>query len=77
MSLLEFYARRAAETRGLLHLSNLSELRTYLKTTKTEEIIEAIERIEDPRLLRTLWEAGLNRFLQEAVLKRTKNLIVE
>jgi len=75
MSLLEYYARKAAETRGLLHQSNLSELRTYLKTTKTEEIIEAIERIEDPRLLRTLWEAGLNKFLQEAVLKRMDELL--
>jgi len=75
MSLLEYYARKAAETRGLLHLSNLSELRTYLKTTKIEELTEAIEKIEDPRLLRTLWEAGLNRFLQEAVLKRMEELL--
>jgi len=70
MSLLEYYARKAAETRGLLHLMNISELRLYLRQTPIEELIEAIEKIEDANLLRTLWEAGLNRFLQQAVLKR-------
>jgi len=54
---------------------NISELRAYIRQTKIEELTEAIKRIEDPNLLRTLWEAGLNRFLQQAVLKRMEELL--
>lgn len=74
MSLLERYAKRTYETRGLLHQRNLYILRNYLNTSSEDDIYNEIWEINDVALLRTLWEAGLKKRLQERVLQRYTHL---
>jgi len=40
-----------------------------------EEFEKEVERIEEPRLLKILWEAGLTAQRQKIVLKRLEELI--
>lgn len=74
MSMLVYYMRRVADTRGLEHQLNLATLRNYLKTTPIDQLIDHIRDIGDTRYLRTLWEAGLTSELQGAVLRRYEEL---
>ena len=74
MSLLERYAKQAYETKGLLHTRNIAILRNYIATTPEEDIRNEISKITDIELLRTLWEAGLNKRLQETALQRHAHL---
>ena len=70
MSLLERYAKMANEARGLLHKRNIDVLRNYLNTSSEDDIYVEIWQITDVELIRTLWEAGLNKRLQERALQR-------
>jgi len=71
---LERLARKAREATGLEHKIQIDVLRHYLKTTSQDELIREVEKITDAELLRTLWEAGLSRILQEAVLEQLREL---
>jgi len=71
---LEYLAKRTRETLGLEHIANLKLLRDYLKRTDPETILREIERITDPDLLKTLWEAGLRWEQQLKVIEILKKL---
>ena len=53
---------------------NLDILRNYLKTTSEDDLTYAIARINRIEQLKILWEAGLKKRLQQAVLKRYEEL---
>lgn len=72
--MLIYYTRRVADTKGLERQANLSNLRNYIKTTNNDWLIDAIDNIGRTDLLRILWEAGLNKDLQEAVLRKQQEL---
>jgi len=74
MSALELYLKKAAEELGLRHIQAMYSLRAYLKLTKLEDLLDAIKLIEEPDLLRLLWEAGLPAPLQRAVLDQLERL---
>ena len=61
---------RVLETGGLVRQSCLRALRSHLKSQPSERLLKEVADCDTPRQLRTLWEAGLNDELQEAVLKR-------
>lgn len=58
------------ERKGLAHQLALRGLRLYLRDHTTEEIVKEISDIIEAPLLRALWEAGLRRIFQEAVMKQ-------
>lgn len=58
------------ERKGLAHQMALRGLRQYLCDHTTEEIVKEISDIIEAPLLRVLWEAGLRRVFQEAVMKQ-------
>jgi len=74
MSFLEEYTWRTFQSKGLMHQRNLEILRNYLKTTPEDDVIYAIDRINRIEQLKTLWEAGLNKPIQEATLRRYTEL---
>ena len=74
MSMLGYYINQVNETKGLERQANLANLRNYIKTTPTRQLIENIEMIGKPIFLRILWEAGLKLDLQEAVLRKQTEL---
>jgi hypothetical protein len=74
MSALEELCRRVHHSRGMFHKLALEALRDFLNTTPEERLIEMISTFSSKVLLRHLWEAGLTRPLQEAVLKRYEEL---
>ena len=74
MSMLEAYARRVLETKGLEHQIALSILRDYMKVTPIEELIAQIDTIYDTDVLKALWEAGLRKPLMDAVIRRIEIL---
>lgn len=75
MSALELYARQARNSKGLHHAERMHTLRQYINITPEPKIIEAILHMTDLALLRTLWEAGLRADQQEAVLRRSRELV--
>ena len=75
MSALELYVKHARDTKGLVHAEAMQSLRRYIKISRPEDIIKQVEKITDYLLLKTLWEAGLSAEIQEAVLKRSRELI--
>uniref|UniRef100_A0A6H2A3G2 Uncharacterized protein n=1 Tax=viral metagenome TaxID=1070528 RepID=A0A6H2A3G2_9ZZZZ len=72
--MLERMTRSVAESYGLVHQLNLRALRSYIKVTQEEDLINQINEIKEVVLLRTLWEAGLRQGLQDAVLDRMAKL---
>jgi len=70
MSLLERYTKATSESGGLLHKRNLAVLRNYLNTSSEDDIYVEIWQINDLELIRILWEAGLNKRLQDRALQR-------
>lgn len=74
MTFLEEYTWRTLQSKGLMHVRNLSILRHYIRTSAEKDIIFAINRITKIEQLKTLWEAGLSKTLQEAVLRRYEEL---
>ena len=74
MSMLEAYARRVLESKGLEHQIALSILRDYMKVTPIEELIAQIDTIYDTDVLKALWEAGLRKPLMDAVIRRIEIL---
>lgn len=75
MSMLRYYCNRAVSTRGLEHKSTIANLRNYIKTTPTPELLDSIAHIHEIDYLKALWEAGLTIELQTAVLRRIDELI--
>lgn len=71
---LKRYVKSTSETFGLLHQLKLRALRNYIKTTSEEQLEKELRDIEDTKLLRTLWEAGLSARLQEVVLEQLKKI---
>lgn len=69
MNLLD-HAKRVNESFGMVHQLNLRALRSYLKEQPEVNIVKEIEGINNPSLLRSLWEAGLIAPFQNAVLKK-------
>ena len=69
---LQKLAKKVVDTYGLLHQTHLGVLRHYIKTTSEEALAKEISKITSHKELRTLWEAGLNTYLQDEVLKRLK-----
>lgn len=71
--------RKAAElcvqTTGLLHVSNISYLRQYLRTTPEKELIKEIKGLHDPATLRAVWEAGVSGRLQQTFLDRMNEIM--
>jgi len=74
--MLERYAKRVVETRGMMHLIQLARLREYIRTTPIEYLIQEIGKLTDLNQLRALVEAGLRPPLLEAVLRRTNELML-
>ena len=74
MSQLGYYAKRCKETKGLEHEACIMTLRRYIRETPKRDILSAVDMISDPELIRSLWEAGLDTEMQEAVLKRLEEL---
>jgi len=70
MSYLEDFIKNCIDTRGLEHKSAIQALRWYIRISKEEEILEAINKIENMEYLRILMEAGLRKPYLEAVVKR-------
>jgi hypothetical protein len=76
MSALELYLKAIKESRGVEHLNAVRNLRVYLDITPLEDVIKAIQSINDITLLRYLVEAGLKPTLlwyatkQYDILKR-------
>jgi len=75
MSALEMYLRETAAGRGMMHKVRLQALRQYMRMSKEEELITAINKVTNPALLRIMVEAGLNKTLMKAVLDRTEELV--
>jgi len=67
---LKRHLEAVSESFGLIHQVKLRALRLYLKETDEAMLIREIDAIDEPKVLRVLWEAGLNSRLQEAVLKK-------
>ena len=74
MSMLGYYAKKVAETKGLEHVSYLSILRYYIKNLPEEDIRSTIADIHNLSYLRALWEAGLSSNLQDSVIRRMEEL---
>ena len=74
MTLLEAYARRVLESKGLQHQVALSILRDYMRSQPVEKLIAEIDAIYDLDVLRALWEAGLRRPLYDHVIRRIEIL---
>ena len=74
MTMLEEYARRVVESKGLEHQINLSILRNYMRTTPVEQLMAEVDAIYDMDILRALWEAGLRQPLYDYVLRRIEIL---
>jgi len=75
MSALETYAKGAKEARGMFHIAAIRNLRIYMNNEKQVDLIQEIEHINDPDLLRTLIEAGLNAILQKVVTDRALEIV--
>ena len=74
MSNLELYTWECFDSAGLDHERKLQRLRNYIKQTPENELTFAIMRINRIEQLKALWEAGLNKTLQQAVLARFEQL---
>jgi len=72
--MLRYYTTRATETKGLQHQAVIANLRNYIKTTPTDQLLDAITHINKLEQLKALWEAGLTADLQKAVLRRYEEL---
>lgn len=70
MNLLQIRCQAVAESFGLLYQTHLKQLRHYLRTTSEYRLLREIKAITDPRHLRVMWAAGLNRTLQDATTER-------
>ena len=75
MSQLEFYCGQVRSTKGLYHSMALKALRAYMKAIPEVYIIEAINKIGDPILLRAILEAGVNQRVQDAITARGEKLL--
>lgn len=74
MSAIEFYLIEAKKTRGTWHKLVINNLRRYMSALKEEEIISAINKIQDATLLPILWEVGLSSTLQDVANRRSMKL---
>ena len=72
--MLGYYTNQVNETKGLERQANLANLRNYIKTTPERQLIENIDMMGKPIFLRILWEAGLHKDLQTAVLRKQTEL---
>lgn len=75
MSQLEFYCGQVRQTKGLYHSIALKALRAYMKAIPEQYIIEAINKMGNPILLRALLEAGVNQRVQNALTARGEKLL--
>lgn len=71
---LKRLAQRVADATGLEHSRNLTVLRHYIKSTSETGLIAEVEAIDNVRLLRILWEAGLSADMQKAVLSQIEEI---
>ena len=74
MSALELYAKEAMKTKGIFHMNAIRALRDYIRHTSDEELLKAIDKINDTEILRTMIEAGLHEPILTAVTKRAEEI---
>lgn len=74
MSALELYLIEAKERKGTWHKLVISNLREYINKQKEEDVISAINKIQDPLLFPYLWEVGLSQTLQDVANRRSMKL---
>jgi hypothetical protein len=70
MSALETYLKAIRDSKGIEHMSAVSNLRGYMRLSTNKEIYAAIYRMQDIDLFRHLIEAGLKPELLSITLKR-------
>lgn len=74
MTLLQSYIRNVMEAQGLVHKARILGLRSYLKSIDINDFKQQVVLIDDEKELKTLWEAGLDKYQQAFVLRRTEEL---
>ena len=74
MSALELLLTEAYKTRGFMHLSAIRALRQYINQLTEEELITAIDKLNDLEIMRTLVEAGLKARPLAALVRRQEEL---
>jgi len=74
MAALELHAKQALIVKGVWHLNAIRALREYIRQTSEKDLLEAIDKINDVDVLRTLLEAGLHEPLLTAVTRRAEEI---
>ncbi len=74
MTLLESYIDNVREAQGLVHKARIQGLRSYLKSLPIEDFKKQVVLIYDEKKLKTLWEAGLDKYQQAFVLRRIEEI---
>ena len=75
MASLERFARLTRDAKGLRHMQTLAALRWYIRNTPPDQFAEAVRRITDQSILKTLVEAGLKAEQMDAVVRRANELL--
>jgi hypothetical protein len=70
----EVYIDRVMTSQGLARQTALALLRWYLKTCPPDVFKDDVQKIQDVKKLKILWEAGLKPEQQTIVLKRYDEL---
>lgn len=76
MTVLDMYCSEILKARGISRQHKLRNLRKYLKSTPLADTLSDIIQINNVDYLKVLWEAGLNKWEQEAVERRQLQLKV-
>ena len=72
--ILQVMLRRLQDSAGVDYAANMSELRSWLKGTDPDFVIEQIERVDDLDLFRHLQAAGLQTMFSNAMKDRADEL---
>lgn len=74
MTLLQSYINNVQEAQGLVHKARLEGLRSYLKSIGILDFKGQVVLMDNENDLKTLWEAGLDKWQQAFVLRRVEEL---
>jgi len=74
VTLLQSYVNNVQEAQGLVHKARIQGLRSYLKSITIEDFKRQVVLMTDEKDLKTLWEAGLDKYQQQFVLRRVEEL---
>jgi len=74
MSSLIDLCDNVVKQKGILHKASIETLRNYIRQTPEEELLRVIFSMNKPQHLRAIWESGVSRTLQLAMIKRLEEI---